>query len=201
MSALTMLRNRLPRPVTIRYRRLSDGIRDFHGVLREVTRDRWVVEHRIKIRNPIRELGKIAVATNYLAIRFILRSKWYDVCKFYDRNLRFVGYYCNIVKPVSKLLIRPNLSTIITDLYIDLWITPEGRHVVHDEDELGLAVRRNVLSDSLARQARKHMNSLIRLTLKERFPPVSIRKVKPMGYAQVESLKLKASRTKMLKNC
>jgi len=82
----------VPRPVTIRYRRLPDRLGRFQGVLREERRDRLVIEQRVRLRNPRRKFGKVIVANGYLAVWFIFRGKWFDVAKFYDRRGRFTGY-------------------------------------------------------------------------------------------------------------
>jgi len=72
-------------------------------------------------------------------------------------------------------------TSIITDLFLDLWITPDGRYMVLDEDELEVALAKNVISSSLARQARKELQILIKSTKSGRFPPASIRKIQPIS--------------------
>jgi predicted RNA-binding protein associated with RNAse of E/G family len=91
------------------------------------------------------------------------------------------GCYCDIVRPVTRLLSNATKTSIITDLFIDLWITPEGRYVVLDEDELERAVAKHVSSSSLARQARRELQFLIQLTKSGQFPPASIRRIQPLS--------------------
>jgi predicted RNA-binding protein associated with RNAse of E/G family len=173
--------NRLPRGVTIQYRRLPSGIRHFHGLLRDESPNRLVIEQRLPVRNPRREFGRVVVAKGYVGEWFIFRGRWYDVGKFYDRRRRFTGYYCDIIRPVTRLLSNATKTSIITDLFLDLWITPDGRYMVLDEDELDVALAENIISSSLARQARRELQLLIQLTKSGRFPPASIMRIQPLS--------------------
>jgi len=179
LDVVGMRAHSLPRSVIIEYKRLPNELRQFHGVLREETPNLLVVEQKIKVDKPRRAFGEVVAANGYLAIWCIFRSKWYDIAKFYDRKLRFKGYYCDIIKPVPKLLRNKTRTAIITDLFLDLWITPEGRYLVLDEDELGVAIRKHAISNTLAKKARKQLNSLVQLTKSGRFPTASVRELRP----------------------
>ena len=69
---------------------------------------------------------------------FKLVGKWFNVVKV--RNLRgeHTGYYCGITA-------RPKLledgSVEITDLFLDLWVSPDLRYRVLDQDELEEALK------------------------------------------------------------
>ena len=172
---------RLPRRVTIRYRRLPGGVRQFQGILREESSNQLVIEQQLRVRKPRRQFGRVAVGKGYLAEWVIFRGRWYDVGKFYDSKRRLMGYYCDIIRPVMRLLSDEAKTSIITDLFLDLWITPEGRYVVLDEDELERALANHIISNSLARRARRELQLLIQSTQAGRFPPTSIRKIQPLS--------------------
>jgi predicted RNA-binding protein associated with RNAse of E/G family len=137
------------------------------------------------VRNPRRQFGKVVVANGYLAVWFIFRGKWYDVGKFYDRKGAFTGYYCDIIRPVSRLLAGPSKTSVITDLFLDLWISREGKFVALDEEELEIALRKHAISASLARKARRELRALIQLAKSRRFPSRSIRRFRPARTALV----------------
>jgi predicted RNA-binding protein associated with RNAse of E/G family len=120
--------------------------------------------------------GNVIADNGYLAIWFIYRNKWYDVGKFFDRSRNWIGYYCDILKPPRKLLARPSRTTTLTDLFLDLWITPGRQHFILDEYQLELALRRHEVSESLARKAREQMMALVRRVDAGRFPLTSVRK-------------------------
>ena len=174
---------RLPRRVTIQYRRLPSRVRQFQGILREETSNRLVIEQQLRVRKPRREFGKVVVGKGYLAVWFIFRGRGYDVSKFYDRKRRFTGYYCDIIRPITRLLSNATKTSIMTDLFLDLWITPDGKYLVLDEDELEEALAKHVISSSLARQARRELQLLIQLTKSGRFPPASVRRIEPLSTA------------------
>jgi predicted RNA-binding protein associated with RNAse of E/G family len=138
-----------------------------------------VIEQHVRVRNPRREFGRVIVANGYLAVWFIFRRKWYDVGKFYDRKGKCTGYYCDIIRPVARLLSAPTKTSIITDLFLDLWITREGRCVVLDEDEFERALSRHTISATLASRARRELRALIQSTKAGRFPTKSIRSFQP----------------------
>jgi predicted RNA-binding protein associated with RNAse of E/G family len=53
--------------------------------------------------------------------------------------------------------------------------------MVLDEDELDVTLAENVISSSLARQARRELQLLIQLTKSGRFPPASIMGIQPLS--------------------
>jgi predicted RNA-binding protein associated with RNAse of E/G family len=122
--------------------------------------------------------GRVIADTGFRAIWFIYRDRWYDVGKFYDRADVHVGYYCDILKPPHKLLLNSTRTTTLTDLYLDLWITPRGGYYVLDEDEMQSALNNGYISTMLAGGARKRLTSLLRRLERGRFPPKHVREVK-----------------------
>lgn len=166
------------RPITIVYRRLPSDIREFPGILLEATSNRLVVESPIKPTRPLKVFGRVIADEGYLAIWFIYRNRWYDIGKFYDRSKKRIGYYCDIVKPVRKLLDGASRTTVLTDLFLDLWIAADGQHVILDEDELERALSRHEISKSLAGRARKEIAALLQRVDTDRFPLISVRKVR-----------------------
>lgn len=117
----------MPRQMTIVYRRLPKDIREFPGLLRQSTVSKLVIESPISVNRPIRVGGEIIADCGYLSIWFIYRDRWYDVGKFYDAAGRWLGYYCDILKPVKKLLATSSRTVTLTDLFLDLWIARDGR--------------------------------------------------------------------------
>jgi hypothetical protein len=105
------------------YRRLPNDARQLPGVLRQVSAARLVIESPIVVERPQRVFGRVIADSGFLAIWFLYRNRWYDVGKFYDRQRNLVGYYCDIIKPLTKVLRTPGKTSRITDLFLDLWIT------------------------------------------------------------------------------
>jgi len=180
MGEGTLLTSTIPREMNIVYRRLPRDVREYRGVLREATANKLVIESPITVDHQIRVSGDIIADMGYLSIWFVYRNRWYDVGKFYDRNRQWVGYYCDIIKPLRKLLASPSRTKTLIDLFLDLWITKDGQVSVLDEEELANAMMNHVISSRLAYDARKRMKSLMRRVKADQFPPPQVRKIEPL---------------------
>jgi predicted RNA-binding protein associated with RNAse of E/G family len=175
-----MLKSTATHEMTIVYRRLPNDIREFPGLLRSATAGRLVIESPISVDRPIKLSNEIIADTGYLAIWSLYKNRWYDVGKFYDRDRRWIGYYCDIIKPVKKLLAGPTRTVTVTDLFLDLWITRKGQAFVLDEDELESALLNRHISVSLSREATRQIRSLERKVRAGRFPPLEVQRIDPL---------------------
>jgi len=171
----------IPREMTIVYRRLPNDVREFTGILREVTSSKLVIESQLAVDRPIAVSGQIIADQGYSAIWFIYKDRWYDVGKFYDQSKRWIGYYCDIIKPVTRLLADSSRTTTFTDLFLDLWIARDGQVYVLDQEELNNALRKHSITINLARKAERQMRSLFLRARAGRFPPTDVRKMEPLG--------------------
>jgi len=80
---------------------------------------------------------------------------------------------------------------VITDLFLDLWITPYNDYHVLDEDELENAIRSGFISTNAADKARSQLQSLIKKIGESDFPPIQVREVEllqPPEYDRIFSL-------------
>jgi predicted RNA-binding protein associated with RNAse of E/G family len=176
-----MLKSTIPREITIVYRRLPNDVREFPGVLREATKRKLVIESTMSVDRPINVSTELVADTGYFSIWFVYTNRWYDIGKFYDRSRRWVGYYCDIIKPVKKLLIGSSRTVTVTDLFLDLWITRDGRAFILDEEELHKALENRSISSSLAHEAERRIRSLHRRTMARQFPPAEVRAIQLLG--------------------
>jgi len=104
----------------------------------------------------------------------VFKDKWFDIGKFYDESKTWLGYYCDIVKPIRRLMFGSSTSPI-TDLFLDIWITRNGEASVLDEDELKNAVRQRFISKSMAAKARSQAQILMRKVERHEFPPTRVK--------------------------
>ena len=163
---------------------MPNSVREFPAILRLETANMLMMESELHVARPVRVRGNIIANNGYLAIWFVFRNKWYDIGKFYDRKRRWIGYYCDIVNPVGKLLSIPSRTSVITDLFLDLWITPRQECYILDVGELQAALTRNHISRPMAQKARKQITNLIRLVRQGRFPPKAVRVAKPLAVSK-----------------
>lgn len=65
-------------------------------------------------------------------VEYYYDDRWYNIFEVHDRDdERIKGWYCNVCKPAS---FEVSLISFV-DLALDLWVSPDGRQTVLDEDE------------------------------------------------------------------
>ena len=168
------MRRELPCPISILYRRPPHPVSKYPGVLLKATKLSLTIQSRLNLAQPRRVAGRIIAANGYSAIWFVFKDKWFDVGKFYDESGRWLGYYCDIVKPIRRLTSGASTS-ILTDLFLDIWIDSDGEAYVLDEDELEEAVRQSFISKNLAAKARSQVGVLMKKIELNTFPPVRVK--------------------------
>jgi uncharacterized protein len=66
-------------------------------------------------------------------VEMFFTNRWYNVFRIHDRDDDSVkGWYCNVGKPA--VWDAPDAISYV-DLALDLWVAPDGRQTVLDEDE------------------------------------------------------------------
>jgi predicted RNA-binding protein associated with RNAse of E/G family len=118
--------------------------------------------------------GKVVSQAGFPITYFELMGRWFNVVKV--RNLRgeHTGYYCDITTP-PKLL--KDGSVEITDLFLDLWVSPDLRYMVLDQDELEEALKKGWVSEQLYVRANRELKKLVALVEMKDFPPRSVRQL------------------------
>ncbi len=59
-------------------------------------------------------------------------NRWYNVFEIHDRDSDALkGWYCNVCRPA----VLGDGTVSYVDLALDLWVSPEGKQTVLDEDE------------------------------------------------------------------
>ena len=65
-------------------------------------------------------------------VEYYYNDRWYNIFEIHDRDDdRIKGWYCNVCKPAS---FHEGIVAYV-DLALDLWVSPDGRQTVLDEDE------------------------------------------------------------------
>lgn len=80
-------------------------------------------------------------------------DRWYNIFEIYDRDTAALkGWYCNVCQPA---VIGDDFVAYV-DLALDLWVAPDGRQTVLDEDEFEALH----LDEDLKRNARAGLREL-----------------------------------------
>ena len=80
---------------------------------------------------PDRDLGYTVFQTGDRFTEFYYTNRWYNIFRIETKEGVLRGWYCNITRPaeISADTVRA------VDLELDLWVWPDGRTLVLDEDE------------------------------------------------------------------
>ena len=149
--------------IALIYKWLPDQVHRSQQHLLYADEDVIVTTQRVKPSSPIIQNGKMVLGDNFAVFWFVFSDLWYSVAKVYNLDNEWTGYYCDILKPVTRNVdASGKLNRFeITDLFLDLWINPDGTYEIQDEDEFEEAVQEDVINTELEKKAREALKSLI----------------------------------------
>lgn len=102
----------------------------YTGVLLSRTPSSLCIEARFN--RPDRDLGYTVFRLDDRFIEWFYADRWFNIFEVHDvADDHLKGWYCNITRP-AKLTAT---SIHADDLALDLWVYPDGRWLVLDEDE------------------------------------------------------------------
>lgn len=93
-------------------------------------------DHRIRVEaffnRDDMDLGDTIFKRGDRFVETFYNDRWYNIFAVYDRDDgRLKGWYCNIARPAAI----SETSVSCEDLALDVWVNPDGRPTVLDEDE------------------------------------------------------------------
>lgn len=152
----------------MRYVRLPNQVLDLYDEL--VYRSRTVIVGRSQITSTHTVVfdGEVVLAPGFQIIYFEFVRKWFTVGKIRNSQGRHTGYYCDITTP-PRLLDDGGVE--LTDLFLDLWVSPDLRFKVLDEEELENALNMGWITKQLYEKAKQELRKLISDVEKRKFPP------------------------------
>lgn len=81
--------------------------------------------------NPIRDLGYTRFEPGDRFIEYYYTNRWFNIFDIADAGGTRKGWYCNITEPA--VMFDDRIEQI--DLILDVWVNPDGSHLILDEDE------------------------------------------------------------------
>lgn len=103
----------------------------------------------------------------YQVIWLVAPEEWHDLGKVYDLTGKLVGYYCDIIRPIRQT----DKGLEVEDLFLDLWVFPDGRYIILDEEEFVEARRQGWFDELTATRASEELARLLAELESGRFPP------------------------------
>jgi predicted RNA-binding protein associated with RNAse of E/G family len=155
----------------LRYIRLPDQVLELHDDL--VYRSERVIVGRAQIASAHSVIfdDEVVLASGFEIVYFDYIGKWFSVGKIRNMQEKHTGYYCDIVTP-PRLLKDGGIE--LTDLFLDLWVSPDLRFKVLDEDELENAYSKGWITKQLYEKAEKELKKLINAVKQGKFPPYNV---------------------------
>lgn len=81
---------------------------------------------------PSRDLGYAVFETGDHFTEYHYTDHWHNICVIHSgQNGRLKGWYCNITRPATISA----EAVAAEDLFLDVWVAPDGTWQVLDEDE------------------------------------------------------------------
>lgn len=130
-----------------------------------------VVAHNLAPSRPLEAFGKTVMDAGYRAVWFLFKDQPFDVGRISRPDGTWMGYYADILEPVRWKDADAATLEPIVDLFLDLWIAPDGRFLILDEDEFENAIGKGILTVPQVDHARSVLRDLIRKTERRDFPP------------------------------
>ncbi|HEX6123080.1 MAG TPA: DUF402 domain-containing protein [Ktedonobacterales bacterium] len=128
----------------------------YEGTLAE----RWAAGVRINARwerAPL-PLGYATFEPGDHFVEWYFTDRWYNIFAISSASGTFKGWYCNITEPAQIT------GQVIScrDLLLDLWVWPDGRWLVLDEDEFAADTTLDPATRARARAALEELQGLVR---------------------------------------
>ena len=89
--------------------------------------------------------------------KFMFYQEYFSIMQFKNKSGEILGIYTDIATPLRRV----GANYHLTDLFLDLWLTPLGKPFILDEDEFEQAVHDGLLEHSLAQTARLTLERLL----------------------------------------
>lgn len=130
--------------VHIHYRRPPDREEIFsQRLLLDTPEVKITLAQSVPFDPPIRILDQVALEKGSDAVWFTFPGRWHDIGRFHRADGTFTGIYANILTPP---VLHEDGRWDTTDLFLDLWVCPQGKLTVLDEDQFREALEEGVIT-------------------------------------------------------
>lgn len=161
--------------LTFEFIRLPNRRASQPSLVLQATDDTIVLAHELSPHRPVEYLGQTVMDVGHWGVWFLFNGRPFDVGRIYRPDRTWTGYYVDVLEPVRWEGSDPNTLAPITDLFLDLWIAPDGKYMVLDEDEFEEAISSGHLTGEQIAHARRVLQELIAATQRGEFPPAVVR--------------------------
>jgi predicted RNA-binding protein associated with RNAse of E/G family len=105
---------------------------------------------------PTRDLGYTRFEPGDHFTEYYYNNRWYNIFEVTSANGMLKGWYCNVAEPAHIFSDRVEQ----VDLFLDVWVKPNGHTLILDEDEFTAAT---MLTDFQRSQAQQGLHDILQL--------------------------------------
>jgi len=116
---------------------------------------------------PLYVNGIKVIENGYTMVYFAFIGRSYDILKVYDEKGNFKGLYVDVLAYTK----RYGDTLEMLDLFLDIFIFPDGKAFLLDEDELEMAFNSGLIDRETFDFARKIANEIMDAVKEKKFPP------------------------------
>ena len=160
--------------IHLRYIRLPNNTTDFLDECLFRSKQAIVGKSQVSSEHSIILNGRPVLAAGFPIVYFEIPGKWFTSVKVWNTKGEYTGYYCDIVTPF-RLLGDDIIEQ--TDLFLDLWVSPDLRFKVLDQDELEKAFQKGWITEQLYKRAKEELEKLIAAVENGKFPPKLVKEL------------------------
>ena len=89
--------------------------------------------------------------------KYLFKKEWFSIMELLDTSGDHLGFYVDIDTPLRK----SGAELYLTDLFLDLWIRPDGTFVELDRDEFEKAYQVGLLTTHDYKKAQQVLNQFV----------------------------------------
>jgi len=105
---------------------------------------------------PRRDLGYVVFETGDRFVEYYYSDRWFNIFDIADAQGTRKGWYCNIAEPAH--ITEHQIAQV--DLLLDVWVSPDGKPLILDEDEFATDT---MMSDAQRRGAQTGLQALLKM--------------------------------------
>ena len=154
--------------VEIHYRRPPDRLQIFRQhLVWDTEQVKVTLAHEMAFEQTMRIEGKVVLEDGSDVVWFTFPGLWHDIGRFHRADGTFTGIYANVIKPVE--IDGPVWHT--TDLYLDVWLGPDGSLLLLDENEFEEATGKEIIDTPTATRVRQEADAILEAARAGTWPP------------------------------
>jgi hypothetical protein len=119
--------------------------------------------------NPPKDLGYTRFEAGDSFTEYYYSDRWFNIFDILGSDDQRKGWYCNIAQPA--VIFDDRIEQV--DLFLDVWVNPQGKPLLLDEDEFAAAT---TLNEEQRMGARAGLQTLLQLlaSRSEAFSPLGL---------------------------